>query len=291
MTLTLTPGLPVDAHLSSDLMSLTLARGAVSSLRLGNQPATDPLLTLEIGEPHPAPVIALGEDPRYVIANRRIRLTGATNFRDAGGLCTGDSQMIPWRRLYRSENLARLTGSDWQTLSDLGISKIIDLRSDEEIQANPTQCPTHLDMEMARIPISSEILGTKDATAAIASGALTKVTTKDMVDLYRELASEWGAELTAAADTLANASAPTLIHCTAGKDRTGIVVALMQLRAGVDRLDVYEDYLRSSLYRTPVRYQELRERFRCAGVNPRDVHPYLSTAREALDAALDILLP
>ncbi len=290
MALTALAGIPVDAHLSYDLMSLTLPRRALPHLRLGNQDSTKPVLTLELGEAHLAPVITVGEDPRYSIASRRIRLQGATNFRDAGGLPIGDSQMIPWRRIYRSENLSRLTNSDWEAVADLGISRIIDLRTDQECEASPTISPASTGVETVRIPISSELLGTNDATTAIASGTLTKVTTADMIDLYRKLAGQWGAELLRAAEIMSNSADPILVHCTAGKDRTGIVIALLQLKAGANLLYVREDYLRSSLYRTPVRYRELRERFLRAGVNPRDVHPYLSTAAEALDTALDILL-
>jgi len=73
------------------------------------------------------------------LANERvIHLKGTTNTRDIGGYQTGDLRTLRWGQIIRSENLSRLTASDFQKLEERGLKTVIDLRTDKEHDQSPT---------------------------------------------------------------------------------------------------------------------------------------------------------
>ncbi|MHB8189770.1 MAG: tyrosine-protein phosphatase [Ferrimicrobium sp.] len=290
---------PIDAHLTSDNKTLwfpsTLGPLAIAEVRdpmnTASLVSTGRFTQIRLSSPDPAPVVELRDlnSKELLVANRRIRLQGATNLRDAGGIATTTGPALPWRRVYRSENLARLTEPDWQTLNQLGITTIIDLRNDQEREAAPTLIPRSSPARILSVPIVGDLCGVVDATSAILEGRLRSVTADDMALMYQDIVAKYRESLIEVTELLTTNPDPTLVHCTAGKDRTGIVIALWQLHLGADPFAVVEDYLRSSLLRTIPRFLELRDRFALAKVNPRDVHPYLSTSLKALTVALDAL--
>lgn len=246
------------------------------------------LATIELPRTsHPAPVVALeAEGWRCEIAERRIRLEGATNFRDAGGLTTVDG-IVPWRWRYRSENLARLSAKDWDILEALDIRLVLDLRTAEEASAAPTQAPSFI--EVRSCPMSAPLAGAEDATTAILNGALRCVRPDDLVRHYAALVEAHAPRLDEVVEVLEEHPSPVLVHCTAGKDRTGIAIALWQLRHGVHYHAAVEDFGLSNLLRTLPRFLELREAIERVGTDPRAVRPYLSAHVPALELALELL--
>lgn len=225
------------------------------------------------------------EEHTFLAASRRIRCHGLTNFRDAGGYI-GSHRDLPWGALFRSENLAKLTTEDWDTLTKLNIARIIDLRTAEEKDVSPTLVPRGSAIEIVNLPIYGRIKGFHDALSAIGGGSLTHVTPTDMAEMYEDLLENHIEDIRSALKTLESAEeGASLVHCTAGKDRTGIVVALYQIRAGVPAHLVIEDYLLSNLYRTPVRLAQLRDYLDKAGVPPLAIRPYLGAPLLALQSA------
>ncbi|WP_298208102.1 tyrosine-protein phosphatase [Ferrimicrobium sp.] len=280
-----TPRLPVDAHLSSDQHQLLIAASLGIELGL---PTNGALAALDLNRPSPAPVVEREANAvRYVIANRRIALEGATNFRDAGGRRGPHGSMVDWRTHYRSENLAGLTSDDWGILEALGIDLIIDLRHENESGLAPSKAPSGI--AIVQIPIVGNLAGHVDATSALVNGLVDRIDDEAMQAMYLDLVSEHEQDLFAAFKLYRDHDRPVLIHCTAGKDRTGIVVALWQLSQGVSTREVLEDYRLSSLYRTLPRYLTLRPDLVAAHVDPRNVHSYLSTQNASLTAALNAL--
>ncbi|WP_276970190.1 tyrosine-protein phosphatase [Ferrimicrobium acidiphilum] len=276
---------PVDAHLSQDHRHLLVAASLGS--KLGLRPI-GPLAALELDDASCAPVIEREVDnTRYFIANRRIPLDGATNFRDAGGRRTENGDLVEWRTHYRSENLVKLTSRDWELVEALGIDMILDLRHDDESGLAPSKAPSSI--SIVQIPIVGNLAGHVDATSALLDGKIDRIDDDAMRSMYLDLVAQHGQDLLTAFELYRDHDHPVLVHCTAGKDRTGIVVALWQLSQGVSPREVLEDYRLSSLYRTLPRFLTLRPDLLAAHVNPRNIHSYISTQNESLAAALEAL--
>lgn len=152
---------------------------------------------------------------------------GALNFRDIGGLPAGDA-VTRSGVLFRSGNLARLEDDGRAALGALGIRRIVDLREDDELTRDPSLVEG-LDMDTVRAPL---FLG---STASFFTHDVS------LADMYRGL-------IDGAADRIVEVvrsviqTQPVLVHCTVGKDRTGITVALMLAAVGVEDEAVIADY-------------------------------------------------
>jgi protein-tyrosine phosphatase len=165
----------------------------------------------------------------YDSSHRLKQLDGTFNLRDVGGYSAATGR-TRWGKLFRSDALHQLTGADRQILTGLGIRTIIDLRDDAEREHAPSAIDG-LEVDVVSNPIFS-----KNASAYIASDI-------SLEDLYRDVVAKSGAALVAAIRYIAaSGDDPVLVHCTAGKDRTGLVVALALLAAGVKRDEVVADY-------------------------------------------------
>ncbi|MBD7957151.1 tyrosine-protein phosphatase [Microbacterium sp. Sa4CUA7] len=157
-------------------------------------------------------------------------VSGALNFRDVGGLPAG-AGVSRSGVLFRSGNLARLDDAGRATLRELGLRRVIDLRADDEIALEPSLVDG-LDLETQRVPLFL--------------GSATSFFERDvgLDDFYRSMLDE-------AADRVVEvvrgvlADQPVLVHCTVGKDRTGVTVALTLAAAGVDEDAVVADYART----------------------------------------------
>lgn len=237
----------------------------------------------------PAVELHFENEGTRVAAQRRIPMDGLTNFRDAGGY-RGRGGGLPWGTVFRSENLARVTERDRRRLEGLGIRRVVDLRLDHERTISPTPVAVEDALVIKRFPIFGSILGTEDAFDFIRSGRITHVTIDDMVEMYLDLIDRHLQEITEIVAYVESFDdGATLVHCTAGKDRTGIVIALLQLRGGVSEDSVRDDYYLSNLYRTPVRMMELDTLIRESNVKPMDIRPYLTAPERALEVALNVI--
>ncbi len=228
------------------------------------------------------------EDGRTVLfRSREVNLRGVTNFRDSGGYRTS-AGILPWDRIFRSDNLAKLDIGDWKMLHSLGIRRIVDLRVADERTQSPTVLPKCVtDIELISIPMSGEIAGTMDAISLILAGRLESITASDMGEMYRSmLANHVDDFLRVLAILEDDAPFATLVHCTAGKDRTGLVIAFYQLRAGLRIEDVFADYVRSNILRTPFRVEILGPIFSEAGIDITPFISYLSAPPKAFFEAL-----
>jgi protein-tyrosine phosphatase len=181
---------------------------------------------------------------RHGERDRRIRLPGTVNLRDvggypagrggAGGKGAGGGETVRWGTLLRSDALHRLDDSGRTALSALGLRTVIDLRTDEEVRA----APSALDDTGARtfhVPLFD----------AAAIGRLPP----ELAAIYRYMIDDCGAAIATAIGRLcADGALPALVHCTAGKDRTGLVVALVLEVIGVPDEIIAADYALSGAY-------------------------------------------
>jgi len=155
---------------------------------------------------------------------------GAFNFRDVGGLPAGEGRTRSGV-LFRSGNLGHLTTAGRDRVASLGIRRIVDLRDDEERRFEPSQVDD-LGIETVHLPMF----------AGSASSFFADDLSLD--DVYRALVDGSASRLVDAARAVLEVQ-PVLVHCTVGKDRTGLSVALILAAAGVDEDAVIGDYART----------------------------------------------
>ncbi len=177
-----------------------------------------------------------------------IELDGAVNVRDLGGLPADDGRQIAERRLLRGDNLQDLSPADVHLLVDeLGVTTVIDLRSPAEVTAEGPGPLTRLEsVQHAYHPVLAESGTATDAAAdALAvrrDGARSRYSDDLMCGHYLGYLEDRPAEVAAALRSIAQAGGAALVHCAAGKDRTGVVVALALSVAGVRRDAIVADY-------------------------------------------------
>jgi protein-tyrosine phosphatase len=157
-------------------------------------------------------------------------IPGAVNFRDTGGLPAG-SGVTRSGVLYRSGNLAHLEQEGVDALRALGVRRIIDLRADDEVGNAPSRIDG-LDVETVRVPLFL--------------GSVASFFERDMslAEMYRALVDDSAPRILEVVRALLGEQ-PVLVHCTVGKDRTGVSVALALAAAGVDEDAVVSDYART----------------------------------------------
>jgi protein-tyrosine phosphatase len=210
---------------------------------------------------------------RWVVAGeRRVALDGNLNFRDLGGYPTADGRRVRWGRVYRSDGLHRLSDDDVRILDRLGVSTVCDLRGHPEVRDEPSRLADGVVRHHHPMPPSRE--GEPTLDDRIRAGELARVELEDVVDLYllmlEDSAPSVGATLERIADGTADGGA-VVFHCTAGKDRTGILAGLLLSLLGVDDDLILDDYLLTNRYRTEHRLAEIRDDLAARGL---EVEPF-----------------
>jgi protein-tyrosine phosphatase len=170
---------------------------------------------------------------------RVLPLQGGRNFRDLGGYVTQDGRRVRWRRLFRSGTLAHLTRADQQLLAALGVRTICDLRTTAERNSEPSSWTPDAgrivtwDYELDRGAVMGVFrLGTP--TPERVRAAIT--------EFYLSAPEDFAGRLTMIFELLRTHEAPIVVHCTAGKDRTGVAAAIVLRALGVSASTVIEDY-------------------------------------------------
>lgn len=167
---------------------------------------------------------------------RRIELQGAFNFRDLGGVAAGDT-VVATGRVFRSDALHRLTPSDVEALEGLGIARVFDLRSPSELARDgigdfPVGKHVHA-------PLVEQTLNPFDPTID-----WQRI---DLAERYVEMLVIGGDAIRVVFEA-ASEGEPIVFHCTGGKDRTGVVAALLLRALGVSDEDIVADYAVSEGY-------------------------------------------
>lgn len=176
---------------------------------------------------------------------RHIPFEGIANFRDVGGYKGAANQAVRWQRLYRSAHLAQASSTDLVSLRQLGIGNSVDLRSTKERD----QAHYAIDfVETTHLAILPKVALL--ARQKIEQGA--QISTQDahdfMLQMYQGFVHEQQHEFSAFLHQVLTAQKPVVVHCTAGKDRTGFAIALLLLALGVHEDDVMADYLLSNQF-------------------------------------------
>jgi protein-tyrosine phosphatase len=218
---------------------------------------------------------------------RIVPLERVPNFRDFGGYPTTDGRYVRRGLLYRSGALADLSEQDVAVLRKLGIKLICDLRTDLEAQEAP-DVPLEGVM-LWRLPvIQQEESAVKARTFLFDRHRLDQVMLQTYQTFVREKAPIFGAAIARFADP---ANLPAVFHCSAGKDRTGILAALLLGALGVSDELIIADYTLSNLYYEAFRksLEPQEHRLRALRLSLDDLQPMLVSDPVYLEAALDAI--
>ncbi|MDX1931608.1 MAG: tyrosine-protein phosphatase [Capsulimonadales bacterium] len=228
------------------------------------------------------------EGKTWVVGERRLPLEGLGNLRDAGGYRTEEGRQVRWGMLYRSEALARLTDADREYLNGLQLKTVCDFRGNREAEAAPDKLAPIMTARAVSFPIESGTI-TRPSATGTTTGTTTTATTATTVDLsaliktglgvaYMRMLDEHGKSafgpfVRALAEP---ANLPTLYHCTAGKDRTGVATALVLRVLGVPTKTIVADYSLTNLATDALMEQAKRNpQLAASGLNSARMMPLM----------------
>jgi len=165
-----------------------------------------------------------------------IDVDGCVNFRDAGGWSTTDGGTVRRGLLYRSDDPIRITPAGRAAVERLGLATVVDLRQQTQFSRTPGF------VEPARtthVPLVDQVVDHSDPPPLD--------TPTDMANLYAGMLDESHQQVGRVLDTVAEhvAEGPVLVHCAFGKDRAGLMIALIHAAIGVSAHDIVADYVRS----------------------------------------------
>lgn len=167
-------------------------------------------------------------------AERTVAFTTCFNFRDLGGWRTVDGRHVRWRTLYRADTLHRFDDEDRVRFGELGIRTVVDLRGRHELERDGRL--GHVDgVRYHHVPLLDQ--------AGVGAEQAVDARVPSLADAYVAMAERGRAAVARCVGLLAEPGAlPAVFHCTAGKDRTGIVAAVVLSAIGVLEADVVADY-------------------------------------------------
>ncbi|HEX2913136.1 MAG TPA: tyrosine-protein phosphatase [Chloroflexia bacterium] len=208
---------------------------------------------------------------------RRIELEGLHNLRDLGGYPTHTGRTTRWGRIYRSDSPERLLPPGQQALVEQGVAVMIDLRTPYEVSKFPSVFAPSQVVKYHHMPVlkddDAKALGNIDEVEAINYYVLDACQSNIREVMSRIASSQ---------------PDPVLIHCVAGKDRTGLISALMLGLAGVPAEVIAEDYALSHSCLT-VKIEEWRAEALAAGKDMAQFERNMACAPETMLLTLDYL--
>lgn len=164
---------------------------------------------------------------------RRYILSGTLNTRDLGGYPAKGGRMLRYGAFIRSAEPRDVTEGDVEILKKAGVRSVMDLRGGEEAAARPSFFKDRSDFHYFNQTLTCPH---------------TPPDTKEQMKRSYEQMIEGEGEMRRVVEFLADAEGAVLFHCRAGKDRTGVIAALLMLLAGVEREDICADYILTEAY-------------------------------------------
>jgi protein-tyrosine phosphatase len=210
---------------------------------------------------------------------RHFNLEGASNFRDLGGYPGKNGRAVRWRRIFRSNHLGHLAPADIDVLRGLGLKNAFDFRGAEERAA--AVCGI-AEIAVHSLPIEPTVVAALRALRDAGTPLSSAEALDTMRDSYRNYVRHNTPRFRALFAHLLEDGAPLVVHCTAGKDRTGFACALILHALGVSEDVIVEDYLLTNRF---------YRRDRSAGTDlPEDVRQALASVEASfLAAAFEVI--
>lgn len=211
--------------------------------------------------------------------SRLLPFESTENFRDLGGYATSFGGSTKWATIYRSDGLQALTDADLELFESLGIRAVHDLRRDSEREARPNRVESDPNCLMAPVDQLGEMAAVRSQLQGARGGE------ELLRSMYSEMVRHSARPIANVFIGLADAERiPAVFHCHAGKDRTGLIAALLLELLGVDRDVVLDDYEVSGVLHVanPHSYQMLID----SGLEPAAAAGALGAPRWAMEATL-----
>jgi protein-tyrosine phosphatase len=167
---------------------------------------------------------------------------GLLNVRDLGGHPTEDGGETRFGSIVRADSVRQLSDEGWAALVDYGVKTVVDLRANEELEADP---PAELPVEVLHVPFMETDRSDwqqveKELDAAVKAAPDVSGATRDVYLIFLE---HFARNVAAAIRAVATApEGGVVIHCAGGKDRTGLLTAFLLYLAGVDTEEIAQDY-------------------------------------------------
>lgn len=223
---------------------------------------------------------------QVIASERRIDLVGSPNFRDFGGYHGANGKQVKWGYLFRSGQLAELNPDDINTIDQLQLDLVLDFRQVSEQESEQSRLPSNRRPTIYSLPISpgdhSNFLDHLSDSNAGPEGAVQL-----MIDINRDFAEK---QTTVYSNMfkhiLATDDARFLIHCAAGKDRTGFGAALILLALGVPQDVVLRDYMLTGQFFIPTKQTAQLQRKYQINITEQALRPVLETREAYLLAAI-----
>ena len=165
----------------------------------------------------------------------RLPLSGSNNTREHGGYATSDQGLTNWQQFLRSDDVSHLTAEDIKFIKDYGVKTVIDLRSDYERQQGPYALLAEPDIQCHHLPLGS-------GNGAQPVLPMSEAPDRQLGLFYIDCLEQSQTTIKEIMETLARSEGVTLFHCAAGKDRTGVISALLLNVAKVDQRDILAHY-------------------------------------------------
>lgn len=218
---------------------------------------------------------------------RLVELEAVHNFRDLGGYATASGGTVRPGLLYRADGLYRLSAADVETLRPLGLRTVIDLRSANEISERGRFPVDDHPVEFHHLPVIEAVW----ADDEVPSGDDEHETVHFLVGKYLEMFDEGERAIARALEVLAEPDAmPAVFHCAAGKDRTGILAAVVLSLVGVSDADIAHDYALSAEAMVRMRDWFLANQPDLVDMMERPKAAYVAAPAAAMEGLLALLV-
>jgi len=233
-------------------------------------------LTIPFTDQRPYVALYFDEDAHpLIVAERTLPLERGYNFRDIGGYRTAEGRHVRWGKLYRTSHFHNLSEADAAYLARLGLRWVCDLRTKREIHEYPDTLPPHA--VGVRLPLLADHeRGLSPRAILLNLRQLDRLLLRSYTTIIlAHKAASFAAMFRALADV---SNLPAAVHCTAGKDRTGISIALLLEVLGVPDETIIADYSLTNHAFAGIRVvvDENAGRLRAVGLRPDDLQPLLT---------------
>ncbi len=172
------------------------------------------------------------------MATRDLAWDGCLNVRDLGGLPTENGGSTRFGSVIRADSVGMLSPDGWQALLETGVTRVVDLRAQVEIDEDPPRGP---DVEVVHVPVLDHFdEETWEEIRLLSEAAPSHAAATELV--YLRFLKHCRPSFVRAVEAVATAPGPVVFHCYGGKDRTGLVAAILLRLAGVPVDVIAEDY-------------------------------------------------
>ena len=171
---------------------------------------------------------------------RELTWDGCLNVRDLGGFPTADGEETRFGSVVRADSVSQLTPAGWEALVDYGVRTVLDLRGDHEREDDP---PAELPVDVLHVPFMEASEQEWNEIAEVLEAVAKQPVPDATRDAYLIFLERFRSNVGAAVRAVALApEGPVVVHCVGGKDRTGLLSALLLYLAGVPVEEIAADY-------------------------------------------------